>query len=284
MAKEGLQSRPNHVTLLVRDLDGPLRLPTHVLGVTNKTGTVLEFYPMHDVLFASHCAYLPYLHAPKTPLEVETHGDGAMKLTVPIIHYELPDTKTFYLLYTYIYRHDVTHLLSALLPPLPLTLIQYIVATTGMSAISGRVPNLRGMSQDDDVSDSSDVEEQQGNDEHQDCAMSDAESESSSRTTSPPPSPTVAPPRVEQTPEQKRQQDDLNKLAQLLTNTFSLPRLLQQARLIHGVWSNVIMLGVADIGVWNAMDYAWSATMKALVIATENLRRQQLQQLQSMRA
>ena len=270
--KVGLQSRPNHVTLLVRDLDGPLRLPTHVLGVTDKTGKELEFYPMHDVLFASHCAYLPYLHAPKTPLEVETHGNGAMTLTVPVVHYELPDTKSFHLLYTYLYRHDINQLIGALLPPLPPTLIQYVVATTQMSAISGRAPNLYGASQDDEDSDS---EEQPQDGEHQDDAMSDADSQSSSRTTSPPRSPTAsAPPAVEQTPQQKRNQDDLNKLAQLLANTFALPRLLQQARLIHGVWSNVIMLGIADIGVWNAMDYAWSATMKALVIATEALRRQ----------
>jgi hypothetical protein len=268
----------------VRDLDGPLRLPTHVLGITDKTGKELELFPMHDVLLASHCAYLPYLHAPGTPLEVETHGNGAMTLTVPVIHYELPDTKSFHLLYTYLYRHDVNQLLGALLPPLPPTLIQYVVATTQMSAISGRAPSLFGASHDDGDSDSSDSEEQR-RDEHQDSAMSDADSESSSRTTPPPRSPTVsAPPPAEQTPQQKRQQDDLNKLAQLLANTFALPRLLQQARIIHGVWSNVIMLGIADVGVWNAMDYAWSATMKALVIATETLRRQQLQQLQSTRA
>lgn len=281
----GLQTRPSHVTLLVRDLDGPLRLPTHVLAVTDKTGKELELFPMHDVLFASHCAYLPYLHAPETPLEVDTHGNGAMTLTVPVISYELPDTKSFHLLYTYIYRHDVNQLLGALLPPLPPTLIQYVVATTQMSAVSGRAPNLYDPSQDDEDSNPSDSEEQRRDEEHQDSAMSDANSESSSRTTSPPRSPTAsAPPPVQQTSEQKRQQDDLNKLAQLLANTFALPRLLQQARLIHGVWSNVIMLGIADIGMWNAMDYAWSATMKALVISTETLRRHQLQQLQSMRA
>lgn len=286
-ANVGLQTSPDRVTLFVRDLEGPLRLPTHVLGVTDKTRKELQLFPMHDVLFASHCAYLPYLHAPEIPLEVETHGNGAMTLTVPVIHYELPDPKSFHLLYTYLYRHDVNQLLGALLPPLPPTLIQYVVATTQMSAISGRASILYGPLQDDEDSNSSDSEEQQRDEENQDGAMSDAESESSSRTTSPPRSPTgLAPTSAEPTPtpQQKRQQTDLNKLAQLLANTFALPRLLQQARLIHGVWSNVIMLGIADIGMWNAMDYAWSATMKALVIATETLRRQQQQQLQSVRA
>jgi hypothetical protein len=131
----------------------------HVLGVTDKTGKELEFYPMHDVLFTSHCACLPYLHAPKTSLEVETHGNGAMMLTVPVVHYELPDTKSFHLLYTYLYRHDVNQLIGALLPPLPPTLIQYVVATTQMSAISGRAPNLYGASQDDEDSILSDSEE-----------------------------------------------------------------------------------------------------------------------------
>ena len=159
-AKVGLQSRPSHVTLLVRDLDGPLRLPTHVLGVTDKTGKELEFYPMHDVLFASHCAYLPYLHAPKTSLEVETRGNGAMTLTVPVVHYELPDTKSFHLLYTYLYRHDVNQLIGAYSSSPP-TLIQYVVATMQMSAISGRAPNLYGASQSQDNEDSisSDSEE-----------------------------------------------------------------------------------------------------------------------------
>lgn len=182
-----------------------------------------------------------------------------MTLTVPIIHYELPDTKSFHLLYTYLYRHDVNQLIGSLLPPLPPTLIQYVVATTQMSAITGRAPNLYGASQDDEDSLSSDSEEQPRDDEHQDDdAMSDAEAQSPSPATSLPGS---APPTVEQTPQQKRNQDD----------TFALPRLLQQAQLIHGVWSNVIMLGIADIGVWNAMDYAWSAIMKAPIIAMEAL-------------
>jgi len=92
-ANVGLQTSPDRVTLFVRDLEGPLRLPTHVLGVTNKTRKELQLFPMHDVLFASHCAYLPYLHAPETPLEVETHGNGAMTLTVPVIHYSASTVK-----------------------------------------------------------------------------------------------------------------------------------------------------------------------------------------------
>src|ERR1700733_12022549 len=71
---------------------------------------------MHDVLFAAHCAYLPYLHAPKTLLEVETHANGAL-----------------------------SPLLSS-----------NVVATMQMSAISGRAPNLYGASQDDEDSISSD--------------------------------------------------------------------------------------------------------------------------------
>ena len=144
-----------------------------------------------------------------------------MTLTVPVIHYELPVTKSFHLLYTYLYRHDVNQLIGSLLPPLPPTLIQYVVATTQMSAITGRAPNLYGASQDDEDSLSSDSEEQPRDGEHQDDdAMSDAEAQSPSPATSLPRS---APPTVEQTPQQKRNQDDLNKLARLLANTFALP-------------------------------------------------------------
>lgn len=290
-SKVGMRPSPTEVTLLVRDLEGPLRLPTHALAIQGKSGQELELFPIHDVLFASHCAYLPYFHAPKVPLEVATHGNGAMTLTVPVVKYELPDPRSFSFIYNYLYRHDVNAFLAALLP-LPPTAIQYIVATTSMMATSGRAPppfnNL-------DVDEDADSESEHDSESDADEEMFEGAT-SSSRTTSPSTSPTsdpaptpkratatestpaAAPAAAQQTPEQKRQQEDLIKLAGVLARTFALPRLLQQARFIHGVWSNVIMLGIADVGVWNAMDYAWSVTMKALVFATETMRRQQQQQ------
>jgi len=83
-----------------------------------------------------------------------------MTLAYPFVQYELRDTKSFHLLYTYLYRHDVNQLIGALLPSLPPILIQYVVGTTQMFAISGRAPNLHGASQDDDDSILSDLEEQ----------------------------------------------------------------------------------------------------------------------------
>lgn len=280
--KVDIQFCPDKIALVVHNLDGPLRLPTHVLAIRDKSSQNFDLYPIHDVLFASHCAYLPYFRAPNVPLEVETHNNGTMVLRVPVVKYELPDPKSFFLMYNYLYRHDVNALLGSLLPPLSATLIQYVVASTSMTAISGRVPSSVK---------AGDAPQR----EHEDQTILEAEAEtvgSSSQATSSRTSPasasTLTPslaslpapiaPRFQQTPEQKRQQDDLNKLAQLLANTFALPRLLQQARLIHGVWSNVIMLGIADVGVWNSMDYAWSVMMKSLVIATDTLRRQQLHQ------
>jgi hypothetical protein len=51
--------------------------------------------------------------------------------------------------------------------------------------------------------------------------------------------------------QRKHNQDDLNKLAQLLANTFALPRL------IHGAWSNVIMLDIMDIGDYESTRHCY---------------------------
>ncbi|KAF8320078.1 hypothetical protein DL93DRAFT_2033619, partial [Clavulina sp. PMI_390] len=190
-----LTTVPSHVTLRVRpDVEGPLRLPTHVLAIKHKGNSAFTLYPIHDVLFAAHCAHLPFFYRPESPLEVEVRGDGVMTITLPTVEYELPDPLLFRLLYIYLYKNNVAGLLQALMPPLNQTLIHHIVSSTGMMATSA----------------------------------------------------------------------ELEALALALAKTYTLQRLLQQVRVLHGFWQNVIMLGVADIGVWNAMDYAWSTTMRAL--------------------
>lgn len=117
-----------------------------------------------------------------------------------------------------------TSLLGALLPPLPPTIIQYVVATThsreNTKFVWGIIFRLTQRNSHEDG-------------KHQD-ATPDANPQSSSRMTSPSRSPTAsAPPPIEQTPQQKCNQDNLNKFAQPLADTLALPQLLQQVRLIH---------------------------------------------------
>jgi hypothetical protein len=158
--------RPSHVTLLMSDVaaNSKCRRTCH-----QQDGQGARILPSACCSYTSHCAYLPYLHAPKTPLEVETLGDAAaMTLAYPFVRYEPPDTKSFHLLYTYLYRHDVNQLIGALLPSLPPILIQYILSVRRKCLpFQGEHRICMGASQDDDDSISSDSEERPQDGKHQ---------------------------------------------------------------------------------------------------------------------
>lgn len=63
--------------------------------------------------------------------------------------------------------------------------------------------------------------------------------------------------------------EDFNlKVSQALAHTFTPAKLVEQLRVIHGLWSNVVMLGIEDPGLWHAMQYAWDVLIGAGEIAT----------------
>jgi hypothetical protein len=63
--------------------------------------------------------------------------------------------------------------------------------------------------------------------------------------------------------------EDFNlKVSRALAHTFTPAMLVEQLRVIHGLWSNVVMLGIEDPGLWHAMQYAWDVLIAAGEIAT----------------
>ncbi len=62
------------------------------------------------------------------------------------------------------------------------------------------------------------------------------------------------------------------RVAEALARMFTLHTLVDQARIIHGLWSNVVALGITDLGLWNIMDFAWGVLLNAMSLASEATR------------
>lgn len=62
------------------------------------------------------------------------------------------------------------------------------------------------------------------------------------------------------------------RVSEALATTFTLQTLVQQARNIHGLWSDVVALGITDLGLWNIMDFAWAVLLNAMTLAGEATR------------
>lgn len=61
----------------------------------------------------------------------------------------------------------------------------------------------------------------------------------------------------------------LNQLGQRLAAMFTVPALLSQAAKAHGLWNNVVALGVFDERLSRTIETAWEALLDALVITTD---------------
>ncbi|KAF8344056.1 uncharacterized protein EI90DRAFT_2882787, partial [Cantharellus anzutake] len=51
-----------------------------------------------------------------------------------------------------------------------------------------------------------------------------------------------------------------------LAHTFTIQMLVEQARSIHGLWKNVVALGITDPGLWGVMDFAWGVLLNAMTL------------------
>ncbi|HEV7736743.1 MAG TPA: hypothetical protein VGO47_05140 [Chlamydiales bacterium] len=60
----------------------------------------------------------------------------------------------------------------------------------------------------------------------------------------------------------------LQHLSQHLAATYTLPVLLTHAARVHGLWSNVVALGVFDDGLWKAIDMSWQVLLGAVASST----------------
>ncbi|KAK7460830.1 hypothetical protein VKT23_008759 [Stygiomarasmius scandens] len=62
--------------------------------------------------------------------------------------------------------------------------------------------------------------------------------------------------------------DNILSLANELGRTFVVNVLLRHAMLVHGLWTNVCALGVADEGLWEIIDACWEVLLQALAVGT----------------
>lgn len=46
---------------------------------------------------------------------------------------------------------------------------------------------------------------------------------------------------------------------------FTVSAMIEKLKYIHGVWANVVELGISDEVVWRAMNLAWQIWMSALM-------------------
>ncbi|KAG8882761.1 hypothetical protein FRB97_007800 [Tulasnella sp. 331] len=56
----------------------------------------------------------------------------------------------------------------------------------------------------------------------------------------------------------------LAKIVETIRDTYEVAALLEKMKFIHGLWSNVCELGIAEEGIWKCMNLAWQVLMKAL--------------------
>jgi hypothetical protein len=97
--------------------------PTHMMAVYSHTPTLrseppqprrVTLYPVHSLVFSSHCTNLPPLspHCSSTPAQPGT-------VNIPVVPLGLPSAETFPILQSYMYTKRVDTLLSSLLPTPP---------------------------------------------------------------------------------------------------------------------------------------------------------------------
>ncbi|EMD36791.1 hypothetical protein CERSUDRAFT_23972, partial [Gelatoporia subvermispora B] len=103
---------PKELSVLVHDLAS--HAPTHMLAVyapSQAPRRTVTLFPVHDVIFAAHCAALP----PLPP----SNSAAPYNLTLPVVPLPLPHPASLPALSAFLYTQRADQLLAALLPPLP---------------------------------------------------------------------------------------------------------------------------------------------------------------------
>ena len=59
------------------------------------------------------------------------------------------------------------------------------------------------------------------------------------------------------------------RLSYTLATSFSVAVLLETARFMHGVWSNLTALGIVQEEIWSTLDLAWSILLEGISLATQ---------------
>jgi hypothetical protein len=115
---------PKEIDVVINDLSSDM--PTHMFAVYSRlapgspplaTRHVI-LYPIHNIIFASHCANLPQL---PSYIKQDIPDSPGSTITLPVIPLCLPSPDTFAQLSGYLYTRRSTALLTSLLPcPPPL--------------------------------------------------------------------------------------------------------------------------------------------------------------------
>ncbi|KAJ6618711.1 hypothetical protein B0H10DRAFT_2176175 [Mycena sp. CBHHK59/15] len=106
---------PKELEILMNDIVAAA-CPTHMLAIYADAPLALgqkrhvSLFPMHDIVFAAHCARLPAFPASQPPSAAPRH-------TIPVVPLCIPSPETFPLLQSYLYTQQPTMLLTSLQPP-----------------------------------------------------------------------------------------------------------------------------------------------------------------------
>jgi hypothetical protein len=92
-------------------------IPTHILAVYSESSPRHKqnvcLYPVHALIFATQCSHLP----PIPHSQPRVYGEGNENtMTLPVFPLRVPSPRTFTLLNQYLYTHQTTNVLSALIP------------------------------------------------------------------------------------------------------------------------------------------------------------------------
>ncbi|CAK5273739.1 unnamed protein product [Mycena citricolor] len=89
--------------------------PTHMLAVHGGSlrgqTCPVSLYPVHHIVFASHCAHMPSMPPPPSD------DPSAAHVVLPVVPFKVPSPETFSALYAYLYTKQVSALVTQLSPP-----------------------------------------------------------------------------------------------------------------------------------------------------------------------
>ncbi|KAJ7177857.1 hypothetical protein C8R46DRAFT_1075129 [Mycena filopes] len=115
-------SLPTELDILMNDVVASA-CPTHMFAVYNDAPLPLGhkrqvgLFPIHDLVFGTHCTSLPVLPASQKP-------SSSSHTTVPVVPLRLPSPETFPLLHAYLYTQQPATLLASLARPCETDLLQ----------------------------------------------------------------------------------------------------------------------------------------------------------------
>lgn len=114
---------PKELEIVINDMTAIP--PTHMLAVFGKQlpgkprqPRRVTLYPVHSLVFASHCATLPRFPSP-LPVALPEEGEEIRKIEVPVWPLCLPSPATYPHLSTYLYNKRIDLLMKSVLPRPP---------------------------------------------------------------------------------------------------------------------------------------------------------------------